>query len=234
MRNILIKTFAVSLIIIIASCFNSKNAEIIEINNTKLPFKEFLKSQKLSVDIEMSNEFETIQKGNKYANHYFGVATILPNSWKIDRGVSQFTLIRAFQEQESSSITLIAIPIEVSDGLRSEELQQQFKKSPLRTMNSISNGNFRDKLFNETSASTNTEILNFKLGEEFISTTNYLKWEYEFVERSDEYSFDFKTVGYQVILWGVNYTISYTAPKIYFNESLIKQSLLNTSFIKKK
>lgn len=228
-----IKLSAIFIFIFITSCFNSKNSNSIETHSSKLPFKAFLKIKNLPVDIEISNEFETIQKGNKYANHYFGVATILPFSWKIDRGVSQFTLIRAFNEEESSSISLMAIPLKVSEGLRSIDLQKQFQESPLRTMNSISNGNFRNKLFNEISTSTNTEILNFKLGEDFISTTNYLKFEYEYVEKSGVYSFDFKTVGYQVVLWGVNYTFSYTAPMIYFNESLIKRSLLNTTFVKK-
>ena len=230
MNKLLYNFCAIFILVLASSCVQNTNSDNPVKIKAKLPFKTFLKSKNISIEVDIPNEFETFQRENKYANYYFGVSTILPLDWKIDRGVSEFTLIRAVNEQESSSMTMLAIPIEISDSAKAEENQRKYSESPLKTMNSIANGDFRKKMYDEVSASTNTKLSNFKVGEEFIGATNYLKFEYEFVNKLEGNSFAFKTIGYQVILWGVNYTISYTAPLEYFDDNLIKQSLINTNY----
>lgn len=230
MNKILYNFYTIFILVLASSCVQNKNYDNPVKLKAKLPFKTFLKSKKISIEINVPNEFETFQSENKYANYYFGVSTILPLDWKIDRGVSEFTLIRAVNEQESSSMTMMAIPIEIIDSAKAEENQRKYSESPLKTMNSIANGDFRKKMYEEVSASTNTKLSNFKVGEVFIGTTNYLKFEYEFDNKFENESFAFKTIGYQVILWGVNYTISYTAPLKYFDDNLIRQSLMNTNY----
>jgi hypothetical protein len=205
--------------ITICSCANNTNSN--NITESKLPFKTYLKTRKLSVDIETPNEFETIQKGNLYSNHYFGVSTNLPDNWKLDRGNSIFTLIRAYDDQNSSSISLMAIPVEIADATKQDEYQKKYNESPLKTMNEASNGDFRKKMLDEISAKTNSKISNFKLNEKWVSTTHYLTYEYEFEEKFEEFSIPFKTAGYQVILWGINYTFSHIcAPALHLEISL--------------
>lgn len=231
------KTFIVNYSLIItlfaaSSCVQHSNSDSNIQLKAKLPFKAFLKSKKLSIDVDIPNEFETLQKGNKYANHYFGLATIFPDDWQVDRGASEYTILRSYDEQKSSTLSLIAVPFDISDSLKAEENQRKFSESPLSVMNSSANGNYEKKLLNELGSSTNTKLLNFKVGEELIATTNYLKYEYEFENKFKGYSYAFKTIGYQVIKWGVTFTFIYTAPVKYFDERLISKSLQSTNFIR--
>ena len=216
MNKFLIKFCAIITLLAASSCMQHSNSDSIVQLKAKLPFKAFLKSKKLSIEVEIPNEYETLQKGNKYANHYFGLATIFPGEWKIDRGASEFTLLRAYDEQKSTTLSLIAVPFDISDSLKAEENQRKFSESPLRVMNSTANGNYEKKLLNEIGSSTNTILLNFKVGEEWIATTNYLKYEYEFENKFQGNSYAFKTIGYQVIKWGVTYTYYiYITSKIF-------------------
>jgi hypothetical protein len=185
----------------------------------------------LSLDVDIPNEFETLQKGNKYANHYFGLATIFPDDWKVDRGASEFTLLRAFDEQKSTTLSLIAIPFDITDSVKAEENRRKYIESPLKLMNRIY-GNYDIKLLSEISANTNVKITNFKMKDEWIATTNYLKIEYEFENKFEGNLYAFKTIDYQVLMWGVTFTFTYTAPVKYFNEEIIKKCLQNTNFIK--
>jgi len=201
MNKLVYKFFTIFILVLASSCVQRSKSDSPAKIKAKLPFKTFLKSKRISIEVDIPNEFETFQSDNKYANYYFGVSSILPFDWKIDRGVSEFTLIRAVDAKESSSMTIIAIPIEISDSVKAEEYQRKYSESPLKTMNSIANGDFRKKMYDEVSASTNTKLSNFKVGEEFVGTTNYLKYEYEFDNKLGDKTFAFKTIGYQVILW---------------------------------
>jgi hypothetical protein len=231
MKKLLINLWLIT-IIIAASCVEKTKSDY-KIK-AKLPFKTFLKNKKIPVDIDQPNEFETIQPGNKYTNHYFGVTTAFPKDWKHDRGSSIFTLIRAFDEQKSSTLTLLAIPIEIGDSTKAKEHQKIYRESPLKAMNSTAKGDFSKKLFDEITLSTNSKISNFKINEEWVSTTHYLTYEYEFEEKYEGTTFAFKAVGYQVILWGINYSFGYIAPVKYFNNNLLRQTLLNTNYIRVK
>lgn len=215
-----------------SSCVQHSTSDSTLQLKAKLPFKAFLKSKKLSIEVEIPNEFETLQKGNKYANYYFGLATIFPDKWKIDRGASEFTIMRAYDDQKSSTFSLLAIPFETSDSVYANELQRKYIESPFKLMNSITNGSYEKKLLSEISANTNTKISNFKMNEEWIAATNYLKYEYEFINKFEGNSYAFKTIDYQVLMWGVTFTFSYTAPVKYFDEEIIKKCLMNTNFIK--
>lgn len=232
MKKILFNIFTIFTLVLASSCVQNTSSDSSKQIKAKLPFKAFLKSKKMSVEIDAQNEFETFQRENKYANHYFGLATIFPKDWQIDRGASEYTLLRAYDEQKSSTVSLIAVPFEIKDSLKAEENQRKYIESPLRLMNSTANGNYEKKLFDEISSSTNTKILKFKIGEEWIATTNYLKYEYEFENKFQGNSYAFKTIGYQVIKWGVTYTFIYTSPVKYFNENFISKSLQNTNYIK--
>lgn len=193
----------------------------------KSPFKAFLKSNNISMDIDVPNKFETLQPGNKYSNYYFGVNSMFPKDWGHDRGQSEYSLFRALNLAKSSVIALIAIPTENQP---SNSLVEKFQESPMRTMNQSSGGDYKKKLYEEFSQNTNMKISNFSLSEEFIASTNYLKYEYEFYLVSEGSKKAYKTLGYQVIQRNVTFTILYTTPVKYFEKENILLCLQNTFY----
>ncbi len=194
----------------------------------KEPFKAFLKSKNISMDINNPNKYETIQPDNKYSNYYFGIHTMLPNNWEYDRGASQYALIRALNKTLSSTISIIAIPTENES---SSNLVDKFKESPLSTMNMLSNGDVKKELIGQLYKVGNMKVKSMSTSEEFIALTNYFKTEYEYYLVAEGEKTAYINTTYQVIQKGVTYTIAYSCPVKYFNKEYILNTLQNTFYL---
>ena len=192
----------------------------------KVPFKRFLKSKGISMDINIQNQYETFQPGNKYSNHYFNVATDFPDNWEVDRGMSEYSLFRAYQSDSALSLAISAVPTEANN-----EGGSTFN-NPLDRMNSMANGDYKSFLLNQLKRNTTSEIYDFQLSEERIRSDNFLVHSYKYDETVDNMVIPFYSIAYQTILWNVVYTIGYSGPLAFYDQRVMDEVLDRTNFIK--
>ena len=190
----------------------------------KKTFKNYLKENDISMDIKVGNIYETIQPGNKYSNHYFNVTTDFPDTWEIDRGMSEHAIFRAFNADSALSIHISAVPMDFSSFNDPE-------KSLLEKMNSISNGNYKMFLLNEIKKNVPGNISEFEVNEEIIRSNKFIVTSYTYEEQYDNYIIPGYAKSYSTSVGNVLYTIGYTCPKVFFNQRMIDQVLDRTNFL---
>lgn len=208
-----------------------KNLELKDIDKDdafKMSFKEFLKNEKIAMDLAIPNKYETILPENTYSNYYFNITTDFPDTWKIDRGLSDYSIIRATIEDSAMTVSLIAVPANVINAKQNSH--KDFQSSPISTVNQIF-GDYKDYMVKQITSVSNITPYEFNIHEEKIRNTNYLVYSYKYNETVEGNKYAGKTLGYQTILWGVSYTFEYNAPDIFFNAEVIKSVISNTNYL---
>ena len=185
-------------------------------------------NQKISLNLAIPNKYETILPGNSYANYYFNITTDLPATWMIDRGSSEYCIIRALIKDSAMTISLIAVPANVIN--TSQDSHKDFQSSPIATLNKTF-GDYKDYMVKQITSLSNIKPYEFNIYEEKIRNTNYLVYSYKYNETVEGTEYAGKTLGYQTILWGVSYTIEYNAPAIFFNPKVIKSVIYSTNYL---
>lgn len=79
-------------------------------------FQEMLRSKGIGTDQWFHNDYETLQDGNLYVNHYYNLTIDFPDEMQTNRGVNEFSLIRALVSDYGITITLSVIPVTVNMG----------------------------------------------------------------------------------------------------------------------
>jgi len=226
-----------SVILNIVSChsktspIDTKNIDLMDLDKAdafKMSFKEFLKKGKVDMEITIPNKYETLLPGNLYSNYYFNLTTDFPDNWKIDRGVSDYSIIRASIEDSAMTIALIAVPANLKNS--SEESHEDFQRAPLNTMNKTF-GDYKNYMAEQLNSVSKIKPYDLSMHEEKIRNTNYLVYSYKYNETVEGNKYAGKTLGYQTVLWGVSYTLEYTAPDIFFNLEIIKSAVSNTNYL---
>jgi len=207
-----------------------------EINKSeylKISFKNFLKEKDIDMNIDVPNQYETIQPDNKYSNYYFNITTDFPDHWEHDRGLSDYAIFRAFKADSAFSLALIAMPIN-SEKPISEESHKEFQLEPLKTLNQNFGGDYKSYLLKQFGLNSTIKLYDFEFKEIKIKTTNYLTYSYKHNETYEGVEIPLITIGYQTILWGVLYTFSYNAPYDYHKPNIIEDAIQSTNFINPK
>jgi hypothetical protein len=129
-------------------------------------FREFMIQNHLSLDLNEKNEFESLLPGNKYSNYYFNFSTVLPDSFEIDRGNFQYTVIRGFDPSNGISISVGVTPIgSLLDSEKIQNIHNRFQESPLEYLDEKYGGNFKSRMFEVMKSNTNLRINEFRVGE---------------------------------------------------------------------
>ena len=194
----------------------------------KKSFIAFLKTEEIPLDIAIPNKYETILPGNSYANYYFNITTDFPDTWKIDRGPSEYSIIRASVEDSAMTISVIAVPANVINA--NQDSHKDFQSSPIATLNKTF-GDYKNYMAKQITSISNIKPYEFNIHEEKIRNTNYLVYSYKYNETVEGTEYAGNTLGYQTILWGVSYTIEYNAPAIFFNAKVIKSVIYSTNYL---
>lgn len=224
------KQFIYLFFLIFFSCEEKKESDF---DMKILSFREFLVQEKLSLDFNEVNKFETLLLGNKYSNHYFKFSTVLPESFEIDRGNYQYTVIRGFDSNNGITISIGVTPI--SNLLDSEEIQNihnSFQNSPLSYLNERYGGDFKREMLGVMRSNTNLKINNFRVGEQKIKSTNYVYILSEYTEKFADLDIKMIKLDYQTILWGNSFGFSYNSPLSLYDEQLIIDVLNHTNYIR--
>jgi hypothetical protein len=218
--------------------YKKSTEDIPKINSTevkksellKSSFKQFLKENKIDMDLEVPNQYETLQPGNKYSNYYFNLTTDFPDNWEHDRGVSDYAIFRTYQPDSAFSMSLIAIPIK-SDNPISEESHLEFQREPLKTLNKDFGNDYEGYLLKQLNNVSIEKVYDLKLKDVKIRSVNFLSYSYKRNETYDGVEVPFITIAYQTILWGVTYTFNYSAPFEFHNPNIFESVLSGTNFV---
>jgi hypothetical protein len=190
----------------------------------KTSFKEFLKKENISMDINVTNKYETFQTKNLYTNNYFGVAIDFPNNWDADRGVAEHSLIRVFSADSGITMSINAIPI-----YDNQNSQPNFD---IKTLSSeIEGGDLKSYLIKSITENTNRKINNFQLNDKKVGGNNYINYTYNYTDTYDDVEVPMISEVYQTLSFGTTFTISYSAPEFYYNKDKFKNVITNTAFI---
>lgn len=221
------------LIFIVGIQFNCSTKNIEQREKKSQSFREFLVENDLSTDIKVPNKFETLQPRNKYSNHYFHFSTVLPKDFEIDRGNFENTVIRAY---DLNTATTVSIGVESNsyllDSKKTEERHKKFQEGPLEYMNEIFSGDYKNRMLKVLTDNSNLEISSIQVGELKIRNTNYVFLKYEYIEHYNGEEIEIVKLDYQTLLWDNFFLFSYNSPKSLHDEDLILDVLYNTNFTK--
>lgn len=193
-------------------------------------FKKFLKENNIDMNIDVPNQYETVQPNNKYSNHYFNLTTDFPDHWEHDRGVSEYSIFRTVNPDSAISLALMATPINCDKTLPNDSFKS-FQESPLKTFNDAYGGDYKGYLLKQLRLISTEKITQLEIREKKIRNVNFLITYYASTEVYEGIEVEFMSTSYQTVLWGTLYTFTYHVPLIFFDPSLFSTVLAATNFI---
>ena len=207
-------------------------------------FKSVLKDEGYAIDIGALNPYETLLEGNRYSNTYFGIATNFPDNWELDRGISELSVVRAFNADSALTIALIVFPYSDSTFIAGKNsaahnsellaLQKKFQSDPVGFMEENSKVDHLTDVKALMQNGLNLTTYDYDFKSRRIGYANYAVVSYYFNQVGEDNQVTFKSISYETLLWGNKYTFSYTAPLAFFNINTIEEVLWGTSIINSK
>jgi hypothetical protein len=207
----------------ITSC--TEQREKIEDRELK-SFRKFLVDNNLDKNLNVQNEFETLNKDNFYSNHYFKFSTKFPKNYILDRGNEEFTILRGMDSLTSSTVYIGVTPIS-----NSKSSHEDFQNSPSEYVDKIFGGDFKQSILNTFSNRTTVKVLDLDVSEHKVRSTNYVVSTVKFEETYDSIQVPFVTVQYVTYLWGNLFLISFTSPEVLFDPKILSDIVLHTNYL---
>lgn len=186
-----------------------------------MSFKNYLTKMGIPLSSPMQNEYESLQTGNLYSNHYFNLTIDLPNNWDTDRGVSEYTLVRAYQADSGITIHLNVQPL-----LDKFERKDGMNPNTIAHLNSLHNGDYLSAMKHLLKTQGGIDVEDMKLSETRVGVNQFVVTSYSHKQYFEEEPYYMKTATYQCIMYNTTYTISYSSPDFFFDPNLIL-SVLN-------
>lgn len=221
--------FATSLLLLVAciSCVNKQQGEITgsqakEGDQQNVSFQKFLRQNGISIANQFDNEYEQLQAGNFYTNHYYNLTIDFPDHWDIDRGPHEYSVIRAFEADSGISFTLAVIPEPFKSAEGSEN-----NRNTMEHLKSITNGDpvsfYRDQLTKQSGVTPeDLSVKDVKIGRyQFLGPIYRIKQ--QFPSGTIYYM---RILTLNTTLFNNAYSVSYSAPDGYFNMNIL-ESVLN-------
>ncbi len=189
-------------------------------------FKEFLKNEQISLDINKSNKYEEILEGNVYNNHKYRFTIDLPNNWKLERGKSEFSIFRCVNYDSLFVISLSAIPANQKE-LENPDYHQKFQEDPVNLMNQLHNGSYYAYLGDELKNSAMVTPHNLVIENRKINNVMFLVSRYKHYLDVDGVEISFISETFQTFLWGQTYTFGFECPELVYDKNLM-QNVMNS------
>ena len=194
-------------------------------------FKQLLKDDGLSLDLDIPNKFETLLANNKYSNYYFNFSTDFPDNYKMDRGVGPYSILRAIQPDSAITLALLVVPVDMSKSKRIE-LHESFQAGPLESFTTLPKGmSYEDVVLKQFQTSTNIKPYNSKMYEKKIRNNNYVFHTYNYDEVVDDLIITFTSYSYLTQNWGNTYSFSLAGPSVFVNKDILDKVVFRTNYI---
>ncbi len=187
----------------------------------KRSFKEFLTGEKISLDSKLENEFEIIQPGNLYSNFYYNLTFDLPDDWMVDRGVSEYTILRGIVLDSAMAISLNVSPlIDKKNPLNSKNI------NTIEHQNEIYNGDYRKSILHTLKSQGGVDAKDLTVNELKIGTNDFIETSYLVEETFENKTYYSKISTFQTNKFNTIYTINYSAPEVFYERQTIENVLL--------
>lgn len=192
----------------------------------KESFKHYLVSNGIPLDSKLENKYEAIQRGNLYSNFYLNLTINLPDKWLIDRGVDEYTIIRAIQSDSAFSISLSVNPLVDND-------ETDFGGNPntIAHFNNLYNGDYRNSFTRLIKSQTGINPEGLTIQEFKVGTNEFVETSYLIQEQFENEVYYTKMSTFQTIKFNTIYTINYSAPEVFYKPEIIEDVLLNFKII---
>lgn len=181
-----------------------------------ISFKKHLSEVGIPLSSPIQNEYESLQPGNLYSNQYFNLTIDLPNDWDVDRGISEYTIIRAYQADLGLTIHLNVQPL-----LDKFDRMDGTNPNTISYWNSLHNGDYKASMTHLLKSQGGIEAEDLTLTEIKIGTNDFVVTTYRNKQYYEDEPYYMKTSTYQSIMFNTTYTVSYSAPDILFDTLLI-------------
>lgn len=193
-------------------------------------FKQVLKDKGLIIDSNFSNSYETLKTGNLYGNSYYKLEADLPDGWSTDRGIAEYTLIRASKVDSQKVISINVVSNKNNSD--NEEQTNRYQESPIdEVYNSIGDGtNIKTFLIKNLENHTSIKISDMEVNSEIIGSTNYLVFMYWYSTSLNNKVIEMASYNFQTLLNGNTYTITYVCPKEYKDYKTIESVMRHINF----
>jgi hypothetical protein len=183
------------------------------IKEREVRLKKYKSITRVSREAPFKNEYEQLQMGNLYSNYFFNVSIDLPDTWNVDKGVSENTLIRAYQADSGLTIALNVFSIVSEDEYYFANKLFNWEKSSLNEFKRQMNFDIKS---NYSIVPLELEVYPTKIG-----TNTFLVTSYKNVEYIEGDTFTRRTLIFTAYKYKYNYTISYSAPEIFYDSTIM-------------
>lgn len=178
-------------------------------------FKQHLIKKGIPLESVSQNEFEALQKGNLYSNFWLNFSIDLPDSWAVDRGVSENTVIRSFQRDSAMTFSVNVIP-----WLESVNLSPGSNPNTMTYYNKSSGGSYENLMIQLLEKKAGIKPIGFEMSEKSIGLNQFVLISYKtkHIENNEEYYM--KTSIYQMNKFRMTYTLSFSSPDFLYDEKI--------------
>ena len=175
-------------------------------------FKAFMKVNNIPLNPEFSNEYESITDDNIYLNKYFGIKIDLPDDWKIDRGITNDTFVKATLEDSLKTISVIGIS-ELNNE-NSEELASKFQENPTQAYYKLVSGgeNIRSYLMRNLNKQGIVKIKDLQVDNKDINSIRYITFDYWYDVKQYENTVEMVMYNFQTVKNNTIFSITYSCP----------------------
>lgn len=215
-------------IIVLSGCQNSgkKNSTPDKFNNARIEFsgtsfKQFLKEQKISLKDPIQNQYEDLQPGNLYSNHWLNFSIDLPDRWEIDRGVQPSSVIRAFQRD--SALTFAVGVVKWAD--KDNKSKGEVNINSIEYLNSTAAGDYKGLMAEFFKEYSGQVPINLEMREVHKPKHDFVLFTYltRHIDGGEE--FFMRTSIYQTSIFGMTYSISYSSLDFLHDDDLASRVL---------
>lgn len=173
-------------------------------------FKQVLGENNVNGDLTGNNSFESIDEQNYYVNNYFNCSLKLPDTYNIDRGNGEHTVVRATDSETATSIAFNVIILKNEEP--STKIESEFQTSPKKYVERL-NPNGYTKYISDLMESVGNKVFDINTSEKRIGDFNYLLTTYKTIPDFNQSSITYITYSSQTYINGAIFSIAYSAPE---------------------
>jgi len=179
----------------------------------KEPFKRFISGKGISMNSPIQNDYEALQPGNLYSNHYYNLTIDFPDHWQSDRGASEYSVFRAFQADSGLTLYLNVMPLNVSDSGDPVE-----NPNSMEFLNSGHNGDYKRSLVALLQTQSGIKAENIQLKETKLGVLDFVVTTYRNKQFFQDQAYYMNTGLFQTTKYNTTYTVGYSAPEELYDE----------------
>jgi len=169
-------------------------------------FEASWKENQTNGEVKYSEKIDTINM--IYSNYKYGIAIDFPDKWKLDKGVSEYSLIRGLSKD--SGITFNITVVEVKDAKLDANMWQIWDKNELGS---------KDVIKQSLSKMVNSKIQKFTDRKVYVDNLEGIEVRFTYGLKYPDGQYDVQGIVYWVYIMPYTYTMGIQVPKMFFEKN---------------